>query len=174
MLIQPHVFTPKASFDEPVSLLLACHERLRHFVALLEKLADYVPQHGVDQQAKGTISALIRYFEMAAPLHHADEDEDLFPTLHAHCHHERLNDTLVTLSVAHVHLEFLWQALKHQMIDLTEGKRKLLDKEMATVFAAQYRQHVQQEEEEVYPFVHHLSAKYLSLLGQRMQARRGG
>jgi hemerythrin-like domain-containing protein len=168
-LFSPH----KASFDDPITLLLACHERLRHFTQLIEKLAEYIPQHGVDQQAKGAMIAVIRYFDMAAPLHHADEDEDLFPALYNSCHNETLNETIATLSVAHVHLDSLWQGLKQQLIEVNEGKQTL-NKELARTFAEHYCQHVQQEEEKVYPFARQLSANCLALLGQRMQARRGG
>lgn len=34
-----------------------------------------------DVQAQAAAAQILRYFNVAAPLHHQDEDEDLFPAL---------------------------------------------------------------------------------------------
>jgi hypothetical protein len=58
--------------EDAVDLLLACHARIRHFLALALRAGD-------DAEA---IAAVRRYFTEALPLHIADEDELLAPRVH--------------------------------------------------------------------------------------------
>jgi hypothetical protein len=114
--------TVKASFDEPMSMLIACHDRVRHFVGLIEKLAEHIFQQGVDQQVKEAIATVIRYFDIAAPLHHADEDESLFVVLHDTLHNTSLNHTIARLTAEHHVLESRWQEIKQQLTDIVAAR----------------------------------------------------
>ena len=72
---------PAASFDEPLEMLAACHERIEAQLGTLERLAQHLPRHGCDADARSAAAAVVRYFDTAGMLHHQDEDEDLFPLL---------------------------------------------------------------------------------------------
>jgi len=65
----------------PLELLLGCHARIRHFMQLSRTLisaTDAPPQEIADAAA-----AIFRYFSVALPLHEADENESIFPRVHA-------------------------------------------------------------------------------------------
>ena len=70
-------------FDQPVAVLKHCHGRIRKQLATLEKLLAHLPGHGADEQARQAASAVLKYFEKAAHLHHEDEEQDLIPMLRA-------------------------------------------------------------------------------------------
>lgn len=64
---------------DPIELLAACHERIRRFAGLAQKLAAAkgAPEHEVRDVA----AAVRRYFDEALPLHVADEEESVIPRL---------------------------------------------------------------------------------------------
>ena len=69
------------SLEEPLEMLEACHERIEAQLRTLERLLDYLPRHGADEQARQAARNVLRYFELAGPNHHEDEERNLFPTL---------------------------------------------------------------------------------------------
>ena len=73
--------TESPSWDDPLEMLQACHERIEAQLALLARLRTHLAEHGVDQAAQEAIAGIQRYFTLAAPLHHQDEEEDLFPAM---------------------------------------------------------------------------------------------
>ena len=92
--------------DDPMDLLLACHGKVRHFCQLLERLSRHVLQHGSDDQARDAAIAIGRYFTIAAPLHHEDEDLDLYPALAQM--DASLADVAQALSQEHAALNAQW------------------------------------------------------------------
>ncbi len=165
---------PAASFDDPVALLMACHDRVRHYAGLALKLAEYLPAHGADAQAREAASSILRYFDVAAPLHHQDEEEDLFPLLA-----ERGDATLkqlagVTMFAEHVELAVLWQQVRACLLVIAAGESADLPLELASAFAQRYPAHALLEDEQIYPHaVRLLAPEELAELGRRMAARRG-
>ena len=65
-----------ADFDDPFEILEACHARIARMLRTLERLPAHVSAHGVDDEAREAIARVRRYFELAAPDHHADEAEE--------------------------------------------------------------------------------------------------
>src|SRR5947209_5155592 len=59
-------------------LLLACHERIRHFLALAGQLCESAAPAA---EVAAAAAAVHRYFTVALPLHALDEDESLAPRL---------------------------------------------------------------------------------------------
>ena len=57
-----------------IEMLMACHEKVRHFAKLADRIAAHITEHGADPQAREAAKSVMRYFDIAAPLHHADED----------------------------------------------------------------------------------------------------
>src|SRR3954469_23853386 len=70
-------------YDQPIAVLKHCHDRIRKQLATLSKLLEHLPAHGADEQARQAARAVLKYFDQAAPLHHADEEENLIPMLQA-------------------------------------------------------------------------------------------
>jgi iron-sulfur cluster repair protein YtfE (RIC family) len=71
----------KASDSTPVEMLLGCHARIRHFMQLSRTLAS--AENVSPQEVADAAAAIFRYFSLALPMHEADENESLFPRIHA-------------------------------------------------------------------------------------------
>lgn len=77
----PGFSSPAASTEAPLEMLAACHIRIQRQCATLRRLAAHLAEHGADAQARSAAAGVLRYFDTAAPQHHADEEQDLFPAL---------------------------------------------------------------------------------------------
>jgi hemerythrin-like domain-containing protein len=77
----PGFSSPAAGTEAPLEMLAACHIRIERQCATLRRLAAHLAEHGADSQARSAAAGVLRYFDTAAPLHHADEEQDLFPAL---------------------------------------------------------------------------------------------
>ncbi|BCL77141.1 hypothetical protein JHS3_28770 [Jeongeupia sp. HS-3] len=164
--------TETVGFDTPIAMLIACHDRVRHYAALLPKLAEHVSTHGADAEAARAAAAVLRYFDVAAPLHHQDEDDLLFPLLHERGD-EALRGAIDELHAEHDVLGAQWQALRPALIALTEGRAATLGEDAARCFASDYPAHAAREELEVYPCVAVLlSTGELADIGRRMADHR--
>ncbi|WP_432722531.1 hemerythrin domain-containing protein [Jeongeupia wiesaeckerbachi] len=164
--------TEAVGFDTPIAMLVACHDRVRHYAGLLPKLADHLAAHGIDAEAVRAAASILRYFDMAAPLHHQDEDDDLFPLLR-----ERgdaaLRARIDAIAAEHDGLSAQWQALRPALQALAIGQSATLDPDAVRRFAHDYPAHAEREERELYPHAARLlNADELDALGRLMAARR--
>ena len=68
-----------ADQEDAITLLLGCHDRIRHFTEVADRL-NFNPQSPAAdrQQAASTV---LRYYEVALPLHEADENDSVYPRL---------------------------------------------------------------------------------------------
>ena len=161
--LAPHI-------DEPIALLLACHEKVRHFAQLSLKLRDHLADKGPDSQAQEAAHAILRYFNVAAPLHHDDEEVDLFPALRL-LGHEGLNRSMAQLQAEHAELAALWHSLDAWLNATSQGLPHACPSSVAD-FARCYLAHAQREEAEVYPFAVQLRPEQISGICAAMVARR--
>lgn len=152
--------------DDPIAMLLACHGKVKRFCADLEKLPGYVQEAGWDSIAHHTVAAIIRYFEVAAPLHHCDEEEDFFPLLEKVCPFTRLE--IAELQDEHHQLHVLWQALLQELT----GHPECLDSVLVQRFTATYAAHMLREEQLFALGQEHMAQSELVQMGKRMAARR--
>lgn len=72
---------PGVGFEAPFEMLSACHERVERMLNLLERLQARLADKGWDPQAADAARDVMRYFDLAAPLHHEDEERHVFPPL---------------------------------------------------------------------------------------------
>lgn len=163
------------SFDEPVEMLKACHERIAAQCATLEKLAAHLPLHGADTPAQQAARNIVRYFDVAGPHHHADEEHDLFPMLieisKRQC--SPVGDRIACLLEEHRSLEAAWAQLRTTLANIAEGKTRRLEQLWVADFVDAYRGHIALEEREVFPFAEaHLDRQQLARLSAAMVARR--
>jgi hemerythrin-like domain-containing protein len=166
---RPQPVSPR--IDDPMALLRACHDKVRHFTRLAQRLQAHVQTKGVDQQAQEAAQAVRRYFMLAAPLHHADEDENLFVALRALGLPE-LNARIDSLQAEHDALGTRWQAILPWLDQVAAGQAPSGPAPDVDGFAQSYRAHAQAEEDEVYPSAQRLSADTLLALADAMVARR--
>jgi pyridoxamine 5'-phosphate oxidase len=163
-------------FDRPIAVLKHCHDRIRKQLATLEKLLAHVPVAGADEQAQQAAAAIIRYFEQGAPLHHADEEENLIPMLRAVA---RDDDAATLQALApvileqHRQMDATWAVLREQLEKIAAGTGTALSHTAAKQFIQDYTAHMMREESTLAPMAMRLfTADQMAQLGAAMQARR--
>jgi len=175
---------PAAGFDEPFEMLLACHERVLRMLELLQRLGGHLADRGIDSDARQAASDVMRYFDIAGPAHHEDEERHLFPALLAAAQpHQAARVRLVQrLHQDHGAMEQAWRLVRADLQAVCDGGRDsegLLARlsparERWRQFAELYAGHIRAEEDEAYPAARALlDAPALQQMGQEMAARRG-
>lgn len=165
------------SIDDPIELLLACHGKVRHFADLALRLHEHVQKapDEVDEQARQAATAILRYFTIAAPLHHQDEEEDLFPALCSSVSNAGLHEAIASLHAEHEVLNEAWQRLTPWLEALAQGQpptRLSPARDEVAEFARRQTAHAQCEETQVYPFAVHLNEAQKKMLASAMVKRR--
>jgi hemerythrin-like domain-containing protein len=167
---------PAPSFDQPLELLAACHERIEERLAILERLIPHLEKRGCDAEACSAAHAVLRYFDTSGVHHHQDEDEDLFPLLRLRAAAQgrpEIAAAIEELEREHETMHAQWERLRQRLLAVTEGEPRL-DLEEVTRFAWLYRRHMERESAAVLPFAREaLDAADRAALGERMAARRG-
>lgn len=169
--------SPAASFEAPLEMLAACHQRIEQQCETLRRLLPHVAAHGADAQAQQAASAVMRYFDTAAAHHHQDEEEDLFPALiesmagsDAVC----LRDLVSALTGQHREMERHWAALREGLQRVAAGTASGLDAARVERFVAAYAEHLRIEERELLPMATRLlDDAALDAVGRSMRRRRG-
>jgi hemerythrin-like domain-containing protein len=169
--------SPGAGFDQPFEMLYACHERVQRSLDLLARLVVHVREHGADAQAGRAAQDVMRYFDIAAPHHHEDEERHVFPRLD---HDERLRAAVARLRSEHAAIGRLWQVLR-PLLDAVATRRADVDA-AALASAAQAfidipDEHVRTENELVFPAAEALvrteGSSVMDSIGDEMARRRG-
>jgi hemerythrin-like domain-containing protein len=165
---------PGAGFEAPFDMLVACHERVERSLSLLERLAAHVVVHGADAQARDAARDVLRYFDLAAPQHHEDEERHVLPLLRAHGQAA----LAVRLHADHRAMAVAWAGLRPALEALRDGDESAAL--MASTpqawrdFAALHRVHAQAEDRIAFPAARALlDAPALRAMGQEMAQRRG-
>lgn len=161
---------PAVGWDTPFEMLLACHQRVEHMVALLERLARHAAAHGTDGQARQAAQDVMRYFDLAGPAHHEDEERHLLPRLQA------AGGDLAALAhrlhAEHLAMAQQWAGVRKALQAVTQGEPA--DSAAWPAFAALYRQHIAAEEAQAYPALQTLvDGPALRTMGAEMAQRRG-
>ena len=162
---------PGPSFDEPLEMLAACHERIEAQLSTLERLAPHVAEKGWDAEAKAAAQAVLRYFDTSGRLHHQDEDHDLFPLLRAKAAaagRVEIAAAIDELEREHATMDRQWMSLRQKLAGPARP-----DGEEVGRFAWLYRRHMDREGAAVLPFAREaLAPAERAALGSRMAARR--
>lgn len=172
----PGFSAPAAGIEAPFDLLQACHEKVLRMSDLLERLVAHVAAHGPDASARSAAVDVLRYFDLAAPKHHEDEELHVFPALLTqgdpwHC------EAVRRLQEEHQYIRRDWARLRLVLQAWRDGAAAPVAAEdvrtLAARFAAMNRGHVELEETLVYPAAQSLlNADALERMGAEMQARR--
>lgn len=172
----PGFDAPAVGFEQPFEMLEACHERVRRSLALLERLIGHVEAHGHDAQSRSAAADVLRYFDLAAPLHHEDEERHVFPLLE-HCGDAALEAATAGLRRDHARMEALWAPLRVAL-----GSWAALDpsqapvestRQQAQAFGNVYAEHLRVEETLVFPAARsRMDSARLADMSADMQGRR--
>lgn len=166
---------PAAGVDQPFELLSACHDRVRRSLDLLRRLMDHVEEHGPDEQAADAARDVLRYFGIAAPLHHEDEERHVVPLLLA-SEQAELVEAAEQMAADHRTFRAVWAELATGLQALSERRAiELLPlRRHAESFIALHASHLALEDKIAFPAVEQRASEAARrAMSAEMAARRG-
>ncbi|HEY1128621.1 MAG TPA: hemerythrin domain-containing protein [Roseateles sp.] len=160
---------PAVGFDQPFDMLLACHERVQRSLDLLLRLQAHAATQGADAQARDAARDVLRYFDLAGPKHHEDEERHVLPRLRA-AGRTALADRL---AADHAEMGRQWAVLRTALEALRDGHGPGPDAAACQAYADLYAGHMAAEEGEAFPTAaHQLDPATLAAMGAEMASRR--
>lgn len=165
--LEPQQF---ASWEQPIDMLYACHNRVKSFCRQLSILPEYLAKNGVNQAVKNDVQQILTYFNLAAPLHHDDEEKDFFPALLKYAPQAQKN--IDELEQQHVVLHSNWDNLSEKLALLLKGEIEQIDSELIQQFIAGYDVHIALEEPLFELGKQYIPQTELDAMGKIMAARR--
>lgn len=175
----PGLRSPGVGFEAPFEMLTACHERVERMLDLLSRLQAHLTAQGCDEQARSAAADVLRYFDLAAPQHHLDEERLVFPAVLA-LQAQPLCQLVERLQREHREMERLWALVRQTLERLTRADAQSwtplsdADKAAMAAFAAIYQDHIRDEEGLVYPAAQQaLEKDQLQAMSSDMMRRRG-
>lgn len=174
----PGAAGPAAGYDQPFDLLDACHERVQRSVALLRRLVDHLRDHGADAASAAAARDVLRYFDVAAPAHHEDEERHVFSLLEA-SGDAGLIALVRRLRDEHRQIEAQWGLLRTLLEDVAQEQSVAWPDlaRLASGFEAVHAGHVVAEDQTAFPAARRaaeaLGPAAMHAMGQEMARRRG-
>ncbi len=161
------------TFDDPLGMLHACHGRIERQLDTLARLQRHLPEHGCDADARAAARAILRYFDTAAPNHHADEEQSVFPRLIA-APAGGVVALVADLERDHAALAAHWRKLRPLLVAIAAGQRGNLPPKLVADVAALYDAHIAREERDLLPLAARtFDAATIAAIGGEMAQRRG-
>ena len=171
------LFETAPDFDQPIAVLKHCHDRIRKQIRTMQNLVRHTPKNGQDMEMQQAAHAVLRYFNQAAPNHHADEEDDLLPMLQGTATGEDallLDALLPDIMREHQQMDTAWAGLNKQLQKIASGASNQLAESDVTQFAEMYTAHMAKEETHIAPMAKKLfSVEQMHTLGDAMRTRRG-
>ena len=163
---------PAPGYDDPLGMIKACHRRIERQLATLDRLQRHLPARGCDADARAAAAGILRYFDTAAPHHHADEEDSVLPRLVAAVPGARA--LAETLRREHGDLAANWQRLRPVLAATAAGTGAELTAALVAEVRTAYTAHIALEESELIPLAaRSFDAATLAIIGGEMAARRG-
>jgi hemerythrin-like domain-containing protein len=170
--------SPGAGFEEPFEMLSACHERALRMLGLLARLREHLASVGWDASAAQAARDVMRYFDLAAPLHHEDEELHVFPVILADPA-SPLYDLVRRLQREHVAVAANWAVARLVLVRVCDAQpdtwQPLSASEQAALdrFVTLYEQHAEDEDRLVFPAARkQLNSPQTHAMGTEMMNRR--
>ncbi|MCW7538751.1 hemerythrin domain-containing protein [Aquabacterium sp. A7-Y] len=171
----PGFTSPAAGFEAPFEMLSACHQRVERSLRLLQRLLAHLREHGCDPAARDAARDVLRYFDLAAPQHHRDEELHVFPRLLSDAA-PTLREAVARLLDEHREMDRLWIAIRPGLQALADGSRTTLEAQAeadAARFLAVHEAHLATEERLVFPAARsRCDDTTLRAMGEEMALRR--
>ncbi|NDP62121.1 hemerythrin domain-containing protein [Polaromonas sp.] len=170
---------PAAGFEAPFEMLATCHDRVERMLALQKKLQQHLLDKGCDEPARQAARDVMRYFDIAAPLHHQDEELHVFPPLLAGPD-AALHALVLRLMQDHRQMDAGWARARRSLqavADMPDSGSVALPPDQTAAldqFAALYRQHLDDENNIAYPAAQAvLPPQAVAAMSEDMMQRRG-
>lgn len=170
----PGMHPAAAGFDEPFALLAGCHERVRRSLDLLQRLSEHVATQGADAACGSAARDVLRYFDLAAPAHHEDEERHVLPLMQASGDAELVR-AAARLERDHDAIRAAWQALRPLLLQVVDEARCADSAALAAAaarFVKAHDGHLELEDGLVFPAAARLHPD-VAAMGREMAARRG-
>ena len=159
-------------FDDPLALLRACHRKMLAQCDLLDAVVAKARSGELDDTARKAVQDISRYFSSSAPLHHRDEEQDLFPRINRQS--LRIAELVHGLKREHDELDSLWSILAPELRRIPDDGFSDAFMGTAARFCELSRQHINRENMELLPLLaSSLSKQELGYIGEAMAQRRG-
>lgn len=176
MSVSPLVPQPGQSYLQPFELLEACHARVQGSLDLLARLCVHLAQRraldqGPDAMARDAARDVLRYFDIAAPLHHQDEERHVFPALSTDAELAPLCQELIR---QHGEIEQQWRQQLRPLLQTLEPADLDALQLAAQRFAELHADHLRSEDARIFPAARaRLDEAGQRAMGREMAARRG-
>ena len=169
---------PAVGFEAPFEMLTACHERVERMLDLLSKLRQHLTDKGWDAQAASAAEDVMRYFDLAAPQHHLDEEIHVFPAVLA-LNNGQLDLLVYRLKQEHIEMERLWVGVRQALDSVAQADAQnwagfsAADNANMDAFLEAYKDHINDEEIYIYPAASQaLNEEQLQGMAHDMMRRR--
>jgi hemerythrin-like domain-containing protein len=170
---------PAVGLESPFEMLVACHERVNRSLELLHRLQAHLADMGLDEAARQAARDVMRYFDVAAPAHHQDEELHVFPPL-LQASDPELHEIVNKLMNDHRAMETRWSAARTTLTRITECSTQawtpLTPEQTDSLnrFSILYGQHIADEERIVYPAARSsMTTSAIRVMSEDMKRRRG-
>lgn len=172
---------PLAGFDRPIDMLIDCHRRIEHFLEVIVRVVERYDGQALDAEGRQALAAAKHYFANSAPKHTADEEQSLFPRMHAAGAIEpATNELLERLRQDHRTADDLYERIDRLLDQWLASSESLPADSLTTLrldlaeLKRHYATHIHAEEELIFPSAAKaLTANQLGEMGAEMRARRG-
>ncbi|QEY25019.1 hemerythrin domain-containing protein [Neisseria animalis] len=162
--------TQSVTFAEPIDMLYACHGKVRRFCSQIDMLPGYIAEHGCNEAVLQAVRQISQYFNVAAPLHHEDEEENFFPLLLQYAPQAQAG--VDELLHQHESLHANWSALYQEFQNLEADPQYPLQAEVLKRFTDGYAVHLGIEEPLFDMGKEFIPQEKLAEIGKIMAARR--
>lgn len=167
---------PAAEFDAPLGMLHSFHVHVHRSLSLLRTIGERVAAGRVDESVHSAAAEVLHYFDEAAPQHHEDEEQHIFPLVLAHAGDDSVRAAVMKLQEDHVAMEAQWARVRVPLAALAHGLDEAHDAlqiAAASRFCALYDGHAECEEGLVFPLAARLlDSDALHAIGKEMARRR--
>lgn len=162
--------TQSITFEEPIDMLYACHDKVRRFCNQVKILPGYMAENGCNDVVLQVMRQISQYFNVAAPLHHEDEEENFFPLLLQYA--PQAQESIDELLRQHESLHTNWSAVAAEFDRLEADADYRLNEEVLKCFTAGYDVHLGIEEPLFEMGKTFIPKEKLTEIGKVMAARR--
>ncbi|MCF7521223.1 hemerythrin domain-containing protein [Neisseria sp. ZJ106] len=162
--------TRSVTFAEPIEMLYACHGKVRRFCRQVGMLSAYLEENGCNDVVLQSIRSIRQYFDVAAPLHHQDEENDFFPLLLRYA--PQAQEGVDELLRQHAALHDNWQAVAAEFERLEHDRSYRPSEKVLARFVGSYDVHLGIEEPLFELGKQFVPQEELAKIGERMAARR--
>ena len=162
--------TKSVTFAEPIEMLYACHGKVRRFCSRLPCCRTILPKTAAIKSFCKPSARLPNILNVAAPLHHEDEEENFFPLLLQYA--PQAQESVDELLRQHISLHNNWDGVAAEFAKLEADNAYVPDAETFKRFVAGYDVHLAIEEPLFDMGKTFIPKEKLTEIGEIMAARR--